>query len=214
MKGEHILCHQAKGIRNRVDRLLSLYAEACLVFLVVAVVLSVALWRLNSKPTAVSLIVLSTAVTGYAYSSLLQRQQHIKDITDKTVEALRGRWDELRKDPDLLKFFASTNPDDEFGAVAKLKVRLYVATVLDMYAVIVHYINHGYFQHIEKFASIYEEMIKSFLRHPRMAEVWHSRDVWGMGCLRDEYGVALSDVVNNLIEEVEVEKTKRNAAPP
>lgn len=149
---------------------------------------------------------LSTAITGYAYSVLLQRQQHIKDITDKTLNTLCGRWDELRKDPDLLFLFTSTTGVNEVDSVKRLKLHLYVSTVLDMYAMILHYINHGYFFHVDRFAEIYEEMIKSFFRYPHIRDVWDSKDEWGVGCLKDEYGATLADVVERVIEEIKTEQ--------
>ena len=206
MKGEHILRHQARGIHSRIDRLLTAYFYACIAFFVLAVVLSLVLLFLGSTTAAVSLVVLSTAITGYAYSALLQRQQHIKDITDKTIGALRGRGDELRKDPDLLLLFTSTTGVNEVDSVKRLKLRLYVSTVLDMYVLILHYINHGYFPHIERFAEIYEEMIKSFFRYSHTRDVWHSKDSWGAGCLKNEYGANLVDMVERVIEEIKTEQ--------
>lgn len=208
MKGEHILRHQAKRINSRVDRLSAAYSYACVVFLVLAVMFSLVLFYIGSATAAVSLFVLSTAITGYAYSVLLQRQQHIKDITDKTIDALRSRWDELRKDQELLLLFTSATAEKEIDSVKRLKLRLYVSTVLDMYALILHYINHGYFIHTDRFAAIYEEMIKSFFRYPHISDVWKSRDKWGQGCLKDEYGETLVDVIEKVIVEINAEQVR------
>lgn len=208
MKGQHILRHQAKGINRRVDHLLTAYSYACITFFVLALMLSLLLLFLGFTTTALSLFILTTAITGYVYSVLFQRQQHIKDITDKTIDVLRGRWDELRKDADLLKFFTSSISIDELDAPIKLKVRLYSSTVLDMYAMIIHFINHGYYTHLPKFASIYEEMIKSFFRYPHIIDMWYSKDEWGMGCLKDEYGMPLTDVIDRVIEEIKTEQCK------
>lgn len=92
---------------------------------------------------------------------------------------------------------------------ARLKVRLYLATVFDMYALIVHYICHGYFRHPERFAAIYEDMIRSLLEYPNVIEVWRSRNSWGNGCLRDEYGDSLTYVIDKLIEDIEVARSDR-----
>lgn len=208
MKGEFILRHQAKGIKSRVDRLSAAYSYVCFTFLFLVVILSLVLLYIGSATVAVSLFVLSTAITSYAYSVLLQRQQHIKDITDKTIDALRTRWDELRKDQELLLLFTSANTEAEIDSVKRLKLRLYVSTVLDMYALILHYINHGYFLHIDRFAAIYEGMIKSFFRYPHISDVWNNRDKWGQGCLKDEYGEPLVDVIEKVIAEINAEQDR------
>jgi len=213
MNGEHILYCQDRGIIRRVDRLMSLYTYACAVFFAISVLASVVLIWLGSVTTAISMFILSTAITGYAYSSLLQRQQHIKEITDKTIDALQKRWDELRRDQELISFFAASIDQQDLNDKIKLKVRLFIATVLDMYALVLHYINHGYFIHAQHFAAIYENMIKSLFRYPHICEVWKSRDVWGKGCLRDEYGESLVYVVDEVIKEIEQEMNKEKTIP-
>lgn len=202
MNGEHILHNQARGVGRRVDHLLILYSYACFGFFVVATISAIVLIWFGFIPSAINLFVLSIAITGYAYSTLLQRRQHIKDITDKSIDLLRSRWDELRKDQDLLKFFTNITTTSEIDETIKLKVRFYISTVLDMYALILHYINHGYFDNIQRFSVIYECMIKSFFRYPHMCEIWYSRDTWGNGCLREEYGESLKFVVDKIIEEI------------
>jgi len=211
MNGEHILYCQARGIIRRVDRLMSLYTYACAVFFLVSVFLSIILIWIDYIKTAVTMFVFSSAVTGYAYSSLIQRQMQIREDTDNTLGLLRSRWDELRKDPDLLSVF--TSKCTEIDSIMKFKIRMYVATVLDMYTLIIYFINHGYYTHSKEFAAIYEQMIKSFFRYPFMIEVWKSRDVWGKGCLRDEYGESLVYVVDEVIKEIEQEMNKEKTIP-
>ena len=213
MNGEHILYCQARGIIRRVDRLMSLYTYTCAVFFAIAVLLSIILIWVDYIKIAVTMFVLSSAVTGYTYSSLLQRQMQIREDTDNTLSLLRSRWDELRKDPDLLRIFTSACTDSEVDSIMKLKVRMYVATVLDMYTLIIYFINHGYYTHSKEFAVIYEQMIKSFFRYPFMIEVWKSRDIWGKGCIRDEYGESLVYVVDEVIKEIEQEMTKEKTIP-
>lgn len=210
MEGEHILYHQARGLVSRVDTLLRAYTYACVAFFAIATAFAVGLAWAGSYPAAAALFILATAMTGYGYSAVLQRQLHIKDITDRTIDALRSRWDELRKDTDLLQFFAQTDADD-VDANTRLRVRLYLSTVFDMYSLIVHYINHGYFQHTERFAAIYEGMIRSLLVYPLVIEVWRSKDSWGKGRLRDEYGDGLTYVVDKLIEEIEDSRSGRRS---
>lgn len=208
MNGEYILHQQPRDIKDRVDYLLTLYTYACIAFCVIALALCVLLVWYGSIPAAITLFVLSTAASGYVSSTIIQRHQQIIEMTDRTIVALRSRWDELRKDADLMKFFISTDPECESDPIVRLKVRLYISTVLDMYALIIHYIQHGYFTHVEHFAIIYEGMIKSLFRYSHMREVWRDKDAWGKGCLRDEYGGVLKYTVDKVIEEIETEELR------
>jgi hypothetical protein len=210
VNGEHILCNLRRNPRQRVDILLRIYSWICFAILLVSTSVSLWLALLRLYPVAATFSVLAVAVVGHGYTTVLQRQMQIKDITDKTVEALRTRWDELRKDSDLIRCFSGHH--STIDQTTGLKLRLYLATLLDVYAVIVHYIHCGYFSHAEEFAVIYEGMIKSLFKHPYVIDAWRGGPVWGEGRLQDEYGKSLTHVINGVISEVLAERSSEKVS--
>lgn len=212
--GELILQHRARRVTSRVDLLSRIYAYACGAFFVLSAGASIALERLGATQMAITLFVLSTGATGYLYSTLLAREMHVRDVTDRTIDHLRGRWDELRKDSELLDLLTGTIASDELTSSQRVRLRLYLATVFDMYSLIIYYLTHGYFREPAHFAGIYEEMLRSLLRHGHVVEVWSARDCWGPGALCDEYGAVLTTVVNELISELKSSGSLTMSAPP
>lgn len=205
MNGEHIL-RGARKTHQRVDRLLRIQSHCSIWFLIITFGLCICLAWAHSYDAAVAVFALSVGITGFLYNSVLQRELQIKDITDTTISTLRSRWDELRNDDAVLQLLTTYDPTQTYEPSQRLRLRLYLATVLDMYALIVHLIRSGYFSRTEEFASIYEDMIRSLFEYPVVIEVWRSKGDWGHGCLMAEYGDGFSAVVESIIRDIAVDR--------
>lgn len=201
MNGKYILKTKDRGFK-RIDFSTSIAKILAIVFLFLTSSLSAILVYKSLYQDAITLFLFSVGITSYIYSVILSQINQIQELTKDTIAILRDRADALRQDNELIELLIADTISDIIEPKIRFKLRLFLSTIFDMYALICYYLRHGYFSRAEEFAAIYENMIKSFLEYPYVIDVWLSRDLWGKGCLRDEYDASFVYVIDNLIEEI------------
>ena len=208
MQGKYIL-DKIPNVFQRQNFLLSLLLYGGFAFFFLTLSLSLGLAYFGIYDAAATMFVFSTGITGYIINSVINRQIQLNEITNNVVATLRDRWDKLIEDDDLLELF-SKHPQSELSEKEKLKLRFFLSTFIDAYILIIRYVRYGYFDRKteKELARVFETMIKNLFKYPYMIDVWRSTDKYGKGCLRDEYSGTILRVVDNIIQEIETEKTE------
>lgn len=203
-EGRYILYKRPTGLR-RTDTSLSMASFAGMTFFFLTFTTAILLFIKNEYEAAATIFVLSAGITSYIFGLIINRQQQIASLTEQTLAALRDRWDELRNDTSLIDLLSNSERPD-LDEAAKLKLRLFLTTLLDIYILIIRYIRRGYFGSTDQVAEIHENILKSMFKYSYFIEIWETRDVFGKGCLREEYDEDTVYVINNLISEIRSEK--------
>lgn len=210
MNGNYIL-HNRPGLLQRVDSVLTIGRYAAYLFFLSAAGITVVLALIRQYDGAVAMFVLSVGVSSYLYSSLVNQHIRVTEYAGRTLEALQARWDTLRSDDALLAVLATNKDSATLDPQTRLKLRLFLASFLDVQALIIHYIRRGYFRHTHEFAGVYEEMIRSLFQYKCFADIWDGKGDWGPGRIRNEFGGDLVFVVDGILDQIEKDRKKLDA---
>ncbi len=151
----------------------------------------------NLDPFA-TILVFSLGLSGYLFTNAHSRHIQVTEYAQKTLNGLQSRWDQLRTDPTLLRLLTESHEESSLTGAERLIVRLYFESLLEEFAMIIHYIRRGYFRHTVEFAQVYERMIDSLFDYPFFQAVWLDQsDRWGCGRVRDAFGQDLVRVVDH-----------------
>jgi hypothetical protein len=145
-------------------------------------------------------LVFSLGLTVYLFTNAHSRHVQVTEYAQKTLAGLQSRWDALRSDDHLLGLLCSDTVRD-LPQRDRLLLRLFLESVLEEMAMIVHYIRRGYFRHTFEFARVYQGMIASLFRYPYFSTIWKAESTeWGPGRVRDAFGIDLIMLIDTLLE--------------
>ncbi len=141
-----------------------------------------------------------TVYATFLFTSHRNARLRTEEINDSIVASLRHIWDELRKDDALLMALADAPPSDQLEKKTKLRLRLFLATLLDAYSMVVYYMRLDHFSKVEdEYPEVYVNCLVSLFQYPYMVEIWNGQGAWGGGRLRDEYDEITQYVVDEVI---------------
>lgn len=206
MTGEYILHDPPKKTR-RIDYLLHLGAYAAAASILIVIATSAFLATVSEYDAAVTLLVFSLGIAGYVYSTVVNRQLQVTEYAQNSLSYMQSVWHEIRNDESLLKTIANPVSIRELKPEARLKLRFFLGSFLDVQSLIIHYIRRGYFRHPHEFAIVYENTIKSVFQYPYFIDIWQNNGDWGSGRIRDEYGSDLVYVVDKIVQDIVKERT-------
>jgi hypothetical protein len=148
---------------------------------------------------SVAVLVVAIGASAFAFQSVLVHQLRITEFAEKTLFGLQARYDSLRSDSRLLEIFAGNVDPSLLSEADRIRLRLFVASLLQMYSLIIHYIRRGYFRRDVRFAQVYETHLRSLLAISSVRALWCAEGAWGPGKLRDELGLDVQTIIDAIV---------------